>query len=162
MDLTGTNRKDLPRREHLQRLPVAHGKPPVFLVTSVVRERRAALGTDAMAEVVVSALGETSERYGWLVGRYVIMPDHVHFFCSPAAAFGDLSRFVGGFKERATRAAWAQGRKGRLWQAEFFDHLLRSTESYEEKWHYVWLNLVRAGLCTEPGDWPYQGEIEVL
>ncbi len=45
------------------------------------------------------------------------------------------------------------------WQEGFFDHLLRSAESYSEKWEYVRLNPVRAGLCKEPEQWPYQGEI---
>jgi hypothetical protein len=45
------------------------------------------------------------------------------------------------------------------WQEGFFDHVLRSSESYSEKWSYVRMNPVRAGLCAEPEQWPYQGEI---
>jgi hypothetical protein len=32
------------------------------------------------------------------------------------------------------------------WQKGFFDHVLRSGESYTEKWHYIRDNPVRAGL----------------
>jgi putative transposase len=32
------------------------------------------------------------------------------------------------------------------WQKDFFDHVLRSEEPYQEKWHYVRENPVRAGL----------------
>ena len=49
-----------------------------------------------------------------------------------------------------------------LWQREFFDHVLRSNESYSEKWAYVELNPIRAGLVQLPADWPYQGELNVL
>jgi hypothetical protein len=45
------------------------------------------------------------------------------------------------------------------WQEGFFDHLLRSSESYGEKWEYVRMNPVRAGLCRQPEDWVFQGEI---
>jgi len=45
------------------------------------------------------------------------------------------------------------------WQEGFFDHVLRTAESYSQKWDYVRMNPVRAGLCDEPGEWPYQGEI---
>jgi hypothetical protein len=31
-----------------------------------------------------------------------------------------------------------------IWQREFFDHLLRSEESYDQKWNYVRENPVRA------------------
>ncbi len=33
-----------------------------------------------------------------------------------------------------------------LWQEEFFDHLLRSGESYSQKWDYVKENPARVGL----------------
>ena len=46
------------------------------------------------------------------------------------------------------------------WQEGFFDHVLRNSESYSEKWEYVRMNPVRARLCERPEDWPYQGEIE--
>ena len=51
---------------------------------------------------------------------------------------------------------------GPAWQTGFFDHVLRSGESYGEKWEYVRMNPVRAGLVLRPEEWPYAGEIEVL
>ena len=45
------------------------------------------------------------------------------------------------------------------WQAGFFDHLIRHSESYAEKWEYVRQNPVRAGLVANPDQWPWQGEI---
>ncbi|NLO73108.1 MAG: transposase [candidate division WS1 bacterium] len=153
---------DLPNRKHLRRLPVAFMAPPIYLVTVCVLERRKVLAEQQMAEMVISLLKETSERHGWLVGRYVVMPDHVHLFCSPVTGLSSLGTFVGGFKESSTRAAWTLGWEGRLWQHEFHDHLLRSAESYGQKWHYVLLNPVRRGLCSQPEEWPYQGQIEAF
>jgi putative transposase len=49
-----------------------------------------------------------------------------------------------------------------LWQEEFFDHVLRSIESYGQKWQYVKENPVRAGLVKKSDDWPFHGEIESL
>ena len=51
---------------------------------------------------------------------------------------------------------------GTIWQSEFFDHVLRSSESYSQKWDYVRENPVRAGLVTDADAWPYQGVIEDL
>jgi hypothetical protein len=59
----------------------------------------------------------------------------------------------------ATRAETAHTT---LWQPGFFDHLLRNTESYGQKWEYVRENPVRAGLVARAEDWPYHGEIVVL
>lgn len=51
---------------------------------------------------------------------------------------------------------------GNIWQEEFFDHVLRSSESYSQKWNYVKQNPVRAGLVKSSDQWPWQGEIESL
>jgi hypothetical protein len=45
------------------------------------------------------------------------------------------------------------------WQPGFFDHLLRHSESYAEKWNYVHQNPVRAGLTERAEDWKFQGEV---
>jgi len=46
-----------------------------------------------------------------------------------------------------------------FWQREFFDHLLRSNESYSEKWEYVRQNPARAGLVANAADWEFSGDI---
>jgi hypothetical protein len=40
-------------------------------------------------------------------------------------------------------------------QREFFDHRLRKDESHDEKWKYIKMNPVRAGLTHDPEAWPY-------
>jgi putative transposase len=40
--------------------------------------------------------------------------------------------------------------------------VLRSSDSYSQKWHYVKENPVRAGLIKRSDEWPWQGEIELL
>jgi hypothetical protein len=41
------------------------------------------------------------------------------------------------------------GRKGRVWQPESFDHVLRSSENLDAKIEYLLENPVRAGLVKE-------------
>jgi len=111
------------------------------------------------------------------LGRYVIMPDHIHLFVQGDPKF-NLGRWIGGLK-RVVVAAVTGGRHGKdsaaetaaattfapvgksqpLWQRGFFDHLIRNTESYVQKWDYVRENPVRAGLVSRHEDWPFQGEI---
>jgi REP element-mobilizing transposase RayT len=92
------------------------------------------------------------------VGRYVIMPDHIHLFVRGGPEFL-LSPWIGGLKRALSVAAEC---RGRLWQPGFFDHVLRSDESYGQKWEYVRDNPVRAGLVREWDDWPHQGEILII
>jgi hypothetical protein len=51
---------------------------------------------------------------------------------------------------------------GTIWQEHFFDHMLRSSESYSQKWDYVRQNPVRAGLVASADERPWQGEVESL
>jgi hypothetical protein len=49
-----------------------------------------------------------------------------------------------------------------LFQTHCFHHRLRQNESYSEKWDYVRMNPVRAGLVADPDQWPYQGVLNEL
>jgi REP element-mobilizing transposase RayT len=92
------------------------------------------------------------------VGRYVIMPDHVHLFVRGGQSF-KLGPWVGRLKQVLAKAAKLSRAKAQLWEEGFFDHVLRSNESYAQKWNYVRENPVRAGLVKLTEDWPHQGEI---
>jgi REP element-mobilizing transposase RayT len=103
------------------------------------------------------------DRHGWAIGRYVVMPDHVHFFCSAELDAKMLPTFMQAWKQwtskRMTRELTLSGT---VWQEEFFDHVLRSSESYSQKWDYVKENPVRADLVKKSDEWPWQGEVESL
>ena len=88
------------------------------------------------------------------MGRYVIMPDHIHFFVSGPLEF-ILANYVRMMKICLGKAT----PRNKPWQEGFFDHLVRNSESYSQKWDYVRMNPVRAGLVANSDDWPYQGEI---
>jgi len=62
-------------------------------------------------------------------------------------------------KQALAKAGELSTTQGQVWQEGFFDHVLRSDESYAEKWNYVRQNPVRAGLVARAEEWPYQGEI---
>jgi REP element-mobilizing transposase RayT len=63
---------------------------------------------------------------------------------------------------KETQATRLPPQRTAFWQPGFFDHILRTDESYGEKWNYVRENPVRAGLVRTAEEWPYQGEIVVI
>jgi len=154
----------MPEHKHLRRLDSVWIQSPIFFVTSCTWDRRRILANFDTVAILRSEMSGAREKHGWNIGRYVIMPDHVHFFCAseqtPGAA--SLSRFVGAFKEWTAKRMVAAGAKPPVWQKQFFDHVLRSEESYTNKWVYVRENPVRAGLVTRADDWPHAGEIAAL
>ena len=90
------------------------------------------------------------------------MPDHIHLFAAFALESPAVSEWMKGLKAVVARHLKGCGLPGPYWQKGFFDHLMRSSESYEQKWLYVRENPARAGLVQTWSDWPYQGEINQL
>ena len=95
------------------------------------------------------------------VGRYVIMPDHVHLFVCGDLHF-HLGKWIKALKQALGKSISSGMRHDSIWQAGFFDHILRSNESMAQKWDYIKENPVRAGLMTNSADWSYQGEIVII
>jgi len=96
------------------------------------------------------------------VGRYILMPDHIHLFVKLPPPSENLSDWIKSLKNFLSRALRFCDVAAPHWQKGFFDHVLRSTESYSEKWFYMVENSVRAGLVTDWAQWPFQGEIQAL
>jgi REP element-mobilizing transposase RayT len=44
-----------------------------------------------------------------------------------------------------------------IWQISYYDHVVRRDEDLAEIMRYIWNNPVRAGLTSEPADYPYSG-----
>ena len=98
----------------------------------------------------------------WMVGRYIIMPDHIHLFCAPGRQeYPSLKKWVQYWKALASKG-WLWPEDQPIWQKSFWDTKLRRGENYSSKWEYVRQNPVRAGLCATPEEWLYQGDMNVL
>ncbi|HUZ47576.1 MAG TPA: transposase [Terriglobia bacterium] len=145
----------------LQRLEWLHTDCPVYFLTACTRGRRRTLANGAIHRAFVEFAGRSADRHVY-VGRYVIMPDHLHLFAAFALVAPSLSEWLKGLKRVLSEELKRRGTLAPYWQKGFFDHVLRSEESYSQKWRYVWQNPVRAGLVPRAEDWPYQGEIHPL
>jgi len=153
----------MPDRDHLHRLRNVWLGNPLYFLTTCTAQRRKILAKPECARILVEAWRMAPALYGWVVGRYVIMPDHVHFFATPQPEAKALNAFVRDWKKWTARKIGASELiRPPIWQVEFFDHLLRSARSYSEKWNYVQNNPMRAGLSASADEWPYAGEFENL
>lgn len=92
----------------------------------------------------------------WLVGRYVIMPDHIHFFAWATEQAIEYENWVRYWKSQFTKQHQVPDHR---WQTDHWDTRLRNESVYEEKWNYVKQNPERAQLTTNNQPWPYEGEV---
>jgi len=123
------------------------------------RYRKPLLANDEAARLIADSWRAANF---WRVGRYVIMPDHIHLFCAPNTFPAQpLKKWIGFWRNRVTRA-WPCRSQVPIWQREYWDRQLRRSESYAEKWQYVRNNPIRHGYVRRAEDWPYQGELNSL
>lgn len=175
--------------QRLRRLDRVFIRHPLYFVTACTEDRRCILANAEVHEDFQRFCRAGLER-GVFVGRYVLMPDHLHLFVafgeeyetalverrrSQAGATSDgavaavydrrvspLSEWMKSLKNSLSKTLRGFGVAALHWQKGFFDHVLRSEESCSEKWLYVAENPVRKQLSAAPEGWPYQGEIYPL
>jgi len=132
------------------------GQPTIVFDTICTQGRVAWL---ANAEVHALLVDVWTQASAWVVGRYMIMPDHIHLFAGYRDGVIAYDDWVKYWKSRFSNR---YGRRECRFQTGSFDHRVRNAASYEAKWQYVRENPVRAGLVKRSEDWPYQGEIHAL
>ena len=131
-------------------------RPTIVFLTVCRKDRRRYLANEIVHELIRNVWTDAS---AWLVGRYVIMPDHIHLFAGANGSpipFDNWARF---WKSQFTRRCGLQEHR---WQTDHWDRTLRDGEHYEEKWNYVRNNPVRHGLVGNADDWAFQGELHHL
>lgn len=135
-------------RGRASRLPRAcySGQNPVHVVIATF-ERRDRFADRTLAETVFDIAGRQEPLAACL------MPNHLHWVLASCYRLSDQVR---SFKLASTRAAWAAGFGGKLWQRSFYDHVIRDQEDLERTIRYVLENPVKSGLVETAEDWPFR------
>jgi REP element-mobilizing transposase RayT len=94
---------------------------------------------ERIAGIVANALKHfEDERYDLLA--WCVMPNHVHVVVRPREGL-ELADILHSWKSfSAKEANKVLGRKGELWQAEYYDHLIRDEKDFEHCVEYVLRN----------------------
>jgi len=148
------------RRRPAHPTPVErHNEPVILWLTACTQARKPILARDDVHALLRDSWKKANT---WIVGRYIIMPDHVHLFCSPAVwPWTAVERWVAFWKSLASRV-WPRREEQPIWQRDVWDTQLRKCDDYGSKWEYLRANPVRAGLVENADDWPYQGQMHTL
>jgi len=131
---------------------------PVYYLTLVAHNRNHICANAAMQAAFI-AFAERATHRGVSVGRYVLMPDHIHLFAAFSPESVPLSKWIKSLKNSLSKCLRSRRHRAPHWQKGFFDHVLRNAGAYAAKWDYVRNNPLRAGLVDEPEKWLFQGQI---
>ena len=152
--------RDYPRR--LRRLEwLFQNVHPLYFVTFNTYKRLPLLARPEIHQTFYLFCCRAQQR-NVACGRYVLMPDHIHLFVAMPPEGITLVKWIQALRSAIGKQLLRLGFQKPHWQDGFFDHVLRNDESYSQKWDYVRMNPVRAGLSQTPEEWPYQGEIMSL
>ncbi|MGI9142670.1 MAG: DNA methyltransferase, partial [Fluviibacter sp.] len=104
-----------------------------------------------IAELVANALkhfdGDRYQLHAWCV-----MPNHVHVIVEPLSD-NPLYKIIHSWKSFTANAINRQlGVSGTLWQADAYNHIIRTQKEYDYQVQYVWQNPDKANLP----DWPWR------
>ena len=113
-----------------------------YFVTLCTHRKACLFGTPS----ALSSIGKTAERLlleipvhfpGVVVDKYVVMPNHIHgIFIFPGGTSA-LSVVMGQYKGSVTKAIRREIPDICLWQASFYDHIIRNQADYERIWAYI-------------------------
>ena len=150
--------EDPERVARLRRLSMLYVRAPIYFVTACTCARKNILATAAVHEAFIK-FGQGGPDLGAWIGSYVLIPDHLHLFVALDDRKLTLVRWMKSLKNTLSKTLRSQGVPAPHWQKGFFDHVMRSGDSYSQKWDYVRENPVRAGLVSSWEKWPFRGEI---
>ena len=149
------------RRDSIRLRGFDYSWPRIYFVTIVAQGRQAKFGDERVATATIESLKKLRNDFHFNVYIYCLMPDHFHGLIGPGASGRTLGGLCGAFKSLSTRAYWSWY-DGKLWQRQFFDHIIRNQQDFEETLEYIRMNPVRRGLVTNPEDWPYTERLDYL
>ncbi|MES2309244.1 MAG: transposase [Verrucomicrobiota bacterium] len=130
----------------------------IIFLTLCTHQRKSVLANETIHQSLVSLWRDSNE---WRVGRYCIMPDHIHLFVKKRGATSEsLQSWV--YRWKANFSRIQKDLPKPIWQKDFWDTKIGSQDAYAAKWNYVRNNPVRHGYVMHTDQWFYQGEIYPL
>ncbi len=126
-------------------------------VTIVTENRRDIFKDKNIAEATIKVLLDLHQKYNFNLYSYCLMPNHFHALIGIGESNLTLGRICGDFKILSTRKYWKFG-EGKLWQRQFFDHIIRNETDFLETVEYIRENPVKEKLAKTWQQWKYYGE----
>jgi len=144
--LAFSKRQSLPHKVPLWVNPAKE----VYFITIVCKHGdQTQLTRTEVAGPLLDSVKFRNDTFIWFAHVFLVMPDHVHALLSFPPSRNTIQQTVVRWKR------WTARQLGITWQRDFFEHRLRSNESWREKADYIMSNPVRKGLVIEGSQWPY-------
>lgn len=126
--------------------------------TACLHDRSQLLATEELVTPLLEILEQAVTKYHCIVPVYCFMPDHAHFIVSGDGPNSRANYAVNLFKQRS---GFFLKPLGIRLQKDFHDHVVRASEDFHQHVWYILNNPVRAGLASNPLDYPFTGSLGI-
>jgi putative transposase len=130
----------------------------LYFVTICCEQRRPIFADAQWVSHCLANLKKTSAACGFALHAFCFMPDHVHLLAEGLGVESSLRTFLSRFKQ-VTGFEYRQRAGKKLWQAKYYDYVLRKDVEMEGVACYIWMNPVRKGLGAASRDYPHSGSM---
>lgn len=148
---------ECPKRKTIRLQTYDYSTPGAYFVTICTQERcctlssvrrgdpcgRPSVELTEFGRVVERCFDEVSALYGAAFDAYVIMPNHIHFICrldaerATARVAPTLGQIVGALKSLSANQCRKAGLHEKLWQRNYYEHVVRNENDYLENMTYI-------------------------
>jgi len=160
MSIERTSNDGSGRRTPAKGVVLSESMPLIVFCTVCAEHRGASWVSQASVMQAFHEIWE-KEATAWLVGWYVLMPNHIHFLCVPldAAAGIEVETWVTFWKSLLSRRLDDRSYR---WQRGLFHHRMRHDVELAETMEYMRQNPVKKGLIQTPDEWPWKGQVHSI
>lgn len=118
---------------------------PVFTEENIVKES-------------LKLIKNISLNYGFSIWAYCFMPEHLHLLIEGKKEDSNLKKFVPMLKQK-TSYMYKKTTGGKLWQENYYEHVLRNDEDVKSVARYILENPVRKKLANDFTNYPFSGSL---
>ncbi|GKT09324.1 transposase [Desulforhabdus sp. TSK] len=126
----------------------------VYFITTGTKDRLPVFSNPAASKIVLDSLRWLNDQGKIELLAAMVMPDHVHFVARlRSTTLPSLMHSLKSFTSNKIHDL--PNREDRLWEAQYYDHAIRTDDELRERILYCLQNPVRKGLVGHFREWPH-------
>ena len=126
-----------------------------YFITSKIKNNIQIFNNSECCNLLIKDFDYYRKNLDYLIYGYVIMYDHFHWIIHPSekVAIPLIMKKIKGHSSFTINKYL--NKNGSIWQADYYDHVIRNKYDFEEKVNYIHHNPVKEGLVKNMEDYKY-------
>ena len=127
-----------------------------YFVTIVCDRKTPLFKNEHIVKEILGVLKNVSLSYEFSIWAYCFMPEHLHLLIEGQKEDSNLKKFIPMLKQK-TSYIYRKKTGGKLWQENYYEHVLRKDEDVKKVVRYILENPARRKLADDFVNSPFSG-----